>query len=100
MKENTMNKTELIDAVAKASGLKKVDAETAIDATFSAIIGSLKSKEEVRLLGFGSFVVAQTKATTARNPRTGEAIQVPAKLKAKFRPGKQITDTLEAIKIS
>jgi DNA-binding protein HU-beta len=93
-----MNKAELIDAVAKTSGLKKMDAESAIDATFNAIINALKSQEEVRLLGFGTFLVAQTKATTARNPRTGATIQVPAKLKAKFRPGKQISDSLESIK--
>ncbi|CAO5678568.1 MAG: DNA-binding protein HRL53 [Holosporales bacterium] len=90
-----MNKTELVDAVAKASGLKKADAETAIDAAFNAIINALKNKEEVRLLGFGSFVTTQTKATTGRNPRTGEPIDVPAKWKAKFRPGKQISEALE-----
>lgn len=90
-----MNKTDLIDAVAKAANLKKVDAESAIEAAFGAIIGALKDKQEVRLLGFGSFVVTKTKATMARNPRTGEKIPVPEKLKAKFRPGKQITEALE-----
>lgn len=94
LERNKMNKTELVDAVAKAANLKKVDAENAVESVFSTIINSLQNKEEVRLLGFGSFVVAQTKATTARNPRTGETIQVPAKLKAKFRPGKMITDAL------
>ena len=89
-----MNKTELVDAVAKKANLKKADAESAVESVFGSIIESLKNKEEVRLLGFGSFAVAQTKATTARNPRTGESIQVPAKLKAKFRPGKMITDAL------
>lgn len=90
-----MNKTELVDAVAKAANLKKVDAEGAVDATFAAITEALTNKQEVRLVGFGSFVVAQTKATTARNPRTGEKIPVPAKFKAKFRPGKIITEALE-----
>lgn len=89
-----MNKSELVDAVAKTTNMKKVEAEAAVEAVFSNIIKSLAEQEEVRILGFGSFVVAQTKATTARNPRTGESIDVPAKLKAKFRPGKLITDAL------
>lgn len=90
-----MNKTELVEVVSKATNLKKVEAEAVVDAVFDAIVGSLKNKEEVRLLGFGSFSTVTTKATVARNPRTGEKIDVPSKLKAKFRPGKQILEALE-----
>ncbi|MDP2192944.1 MAG: HU family DNA-binding protein [Alphaproteobacteria bacterium] len=89
-----MNKSELVDAVAKAADLKKVDAEKAIDATFQAITQSLAQNNEVRLIGFGTFDVVETKASTGRNPRTGEAIQIPAKRKPKFRPGKQLTDSV------
>ncbi len=89
-----MNKSELIDAVAKAAELKKVDAEKAIDATFQAITKSLSTCNEVRLIGFGTFDIVETKASTGRNPRTGEAIQIPAKRKPKFRPGKQLVEAV------
>ncbi|CAO5675182.1 MAG: DNA-binding protein HRL53 [Holosporales bacterium] len=90
-----MNKSELVDAIAKATDMKKVDIEPVVDALFDAIVNALKNKEEVRILGFGTFSTVLTKATTARNPRTGEKIDVPAKNKIKFRPGKQATDAVE-----
>lgn len=90
-----MNRSELVDAIAKATDMKKVDIEPVVDALFDTIINALKNKEEVRILGFGTFSTVLTKATTARNPRTGEKIDVPAKNKIKFRPGKQATDAVE-----
>lgn len=87
-----MNKSELIDAVSKASNLKKAEAERAIDATFESITNALSTGTEVRLIGFGTFAVVDTKASTGRNPRTGEAIQIAAKRKPKFRAGKQLSD--------
>jgi len=93
-----MNKAELVDAVAKKTSLKKSEIESVIESTFDSILEALKAKEEVRLIGFGTFAVAKSKATTARNPRTGESISVPEKYKAKFRPGKVVTDALESIK--
>ncbi len=82
-----MNKNELISAVAEKSGLTKADAGRAVDSVFSCIEDALKSGDDVRIVGFGSFVVAQRAASTGRNPRTGETINIPASKQPKFRPG-------------
>ena len=83
-----MNKSELVSAVANNSGLSKSDAERAVDGVFDVISGALSSGGEVRVVGLGSFSVADRKATTGRNPRTGEAIQIPASKRPKFKAGK------------
>jgi DNA-binding protein HU-beta len=91
-----VNKSDLINSVAKASNLTKVDAERAIDATFESITGALKTGDEVRLIGFGTFAIAKRPATSGRNPRTGATINIPAKTLPKFRPGKQLKDAVDA----
>ena len=80
-----MNKHDLIGAVADASGLTKNDATKAVEGVFDAITGALKKGDEVRLVGFGTFSVAKRKASTGRNPRTGEAIKIKASKKLAFR---------------
>ena len=65
-----------------------------MDAVFSNISGSLKNGNEVRLVGFGTFLVSNRAATTGRNPRTGESIQIPAKKVPKFRAGKVLKSTV------
>ena len=82
-----MNKGELVAAVAQQAGLNKADATAAIDATLQAISDSLKRGEEVRLTGFGNFVVTKRPAGPARNPRTGETFQREESATPKFRPG-------------
>lgn len=89
-----VNKSELVSKVAASAGLTKVDAEKAIDATFKTITESLQSGEEVRLIGFGTFVVADRKATEGRNPRTGEPLQIAATRLPKFRAGKQLKEAV------
>lgn len=89
-----MNKSELISKVASASNLTKADAERAIDATFSSITSSLKSGEEVRLIGFGTFAVTNRPATTGRNPRTGQPLNIAATRLPKFRAGKQLKEAV------
>ncbi len=89
-----MNKNELIAAVADKSGLTKAQASDALEATLEIITGSLKGGGEIRLLGFGNFVVADRKATTARNPQTGATINVPASKSPKFKPGKALKDAV------
>ena len=71
-----MNKNELIGAVASSAGISKTQASDAVEAVFGSISGELSSGGEVRLVGFGTFMVANRKATTGRNPRTGETIQI------------------------
>ena len=82
-----MNKNDLISAVADGSGLSKADAGRAVDAVFGAIQDALTGGDEVRIVGFGSFSVAHRAASTGRNPRTGEAIQIAASKQPKFKAG-------------
>ena len=89
-----MNKNELIAAVAAKTDMTKEAAGGAVDACFSCISEAMASGDDVRLLGFGNFVVADRKATTARNPRTGETIQVPASKAPKFKPGKALKEAV------
>ena len=82
-----MNKGQLIDAIAKESGLTKAASEKALNATLSAVTDSLKSGDRVGLVGFGSFSVTERAARTGRNPQTGKEITIPAKKVVKFKPG-------------
>jgi DNA-binding protein HU-beta len=83
-----VNKNDLIAAVAEASGLSKGDATRAVDACFDVITAALKNGTEVRLVGFGTFLVSKRQATTGRNPRTGEPIEIKASVQPKFKAGK------------
>ena len=85
-----MNKNDLIAAVASRAGLSKADAAKAVDGITSSITSALQSGTEVRLVGFGTFSVRHRKATTGRNPRTGESIQIAARNMAKFKSGKAL----------
>ena len=85
-----MNKNDLIASVASAANLSKADAGNAVDAVLDAISGSLSQGDEIRLVGFGTFSVANRAATTGRNPRTGEPIQIPASKQPKFKAGKAL----------
>ena len=89
-----MNKDDLIAKVANSVGVSKSDAAKSVDAVLSNITSSLKGGNDVRLVGFGTFVVANRAATTGRNPRTGESIQIPAKKVPKFRAGKALKETV------
>lgn len=89
-----MNKNDLVSAVADAAGLSKADAGRAVDSVFDTIAASLKKSQEVRLVGFGTFVVTRRKASRGRNPRTGEAIQIPASKQPKFRAGQALKDAV------
>ncbi len=87
-----MNKQELIAHVADASGLTKGDATKAVEAVFDGITATLKKGDEVRLVGFGTFAVSQRKASTGRNPRTGETMEIKASSQPKFKAGKALKD--------
>jgi DNA-binding protein HU-beta len=89
-----VNKNDLVSSVAADSGLSKADATKAVDAVFDNIEKSLKSGNEVRLVGFGTFSVADRKASTGRNPRTGESIQIPASKQPKFKAGKGLKEAV------
>lgn len=87
-----MNKNELVAAVADAAGLSKADATKAVDATFSTIQSTLVAGGDVRLVGFGSFVVTRREESKGRNPSTGAEITIPASNQPKFRAGKALKE--------
>lgn len=92
--EKPLNKQELIAAVAEAADLPKAKAGDVVDAVFGTIEKTLSKGQEVRLVGFGSFVTAQRKAAKGRNPRTGEEIDIPASTSVRFKPGKGLKDAV------
>ena len=89
-----MNKNELIASVAGSAGISKADATRAIDSVLDTISNTLAAGEEVRLIGFGTFGVANRAASVGRNPRTGEAIQIAAATRPKFKAGKALKDAV------
>ena len=89
-----MNKNELVASVSEASGLSKVDAGKAVDGVFESITSALKSGGDVRIVGFGTFSVANRAATTGRNPRTGEAIQIKASKQPKLKAGSPLKEAV------
>ncbi len=91
-----MNKNDLVATVAESSDLSKADSTKAVDAVFEAITGALKGGDEVRLVGFGTFSVAQRAASEGRNPRTGDKIQIPASKQPKFKAGKGLKDSVNS----
>ena len=89
-----MNKSELIEAVASKSGLTKADAERAFKAFIETITDTLKSGDQVTMIGFGTFLVRERKARQGRNPRTGETIQIKAAKNPAFKAGKALKDAV------
>ena len=89
-----MNKSELIKIIADHSGLTQTDSTKALDAFIYAVSNSLKSGNDVRLVGFGTFGTTKRPATTAINPRTRQPVKVPARTVAKFKAGKGLQDTV------
>lgn len=92
--KGTMNKGELVAGVMDRARLGRSDAEHAIEALFETITEALKSGDEVRLVGFGTFTSTERPASEGRNPRTGEKIQIAAHRVPKFKPGKQLREAV------
>ena len=89
-----MNKSELIDQIAKQADISKAAAGRALDATIAGIQGALKKGGTVTLVGFGSFYVGKRAARSGRNPRTGATIKIKSARVPKFRAGKALKDAL------
>ena len=89
-----LNKNDLIGAVAETAGLSRSDAASAVEGVFDSITGALKKGDEVRLVGFGTFNVSRRKASTGRNPRTGEPMKIKASNQPKFKAGKLLKDSV------
>ncbi len=92
--EKPLNRQELVCVVADDADLPKAKAGEVVDAVFSAIEKALKNRQEVRLVGFGTFAAASRKAAKGRNPRTGAEIDIPASTSVRFKPGKTLKDAV------
>ncbi len=89
-----MNKQDLIGAVAGSASLSRQDAVRAVETMLATISTALQKGDEVRLVGFGTFSVTRRKASTGRNPRTGEPMAIGESSQPKFRPGKLLKESV------
>ena len=89
-----MNKTELVEAMAKQAGLSKKDSEKALKAFTDTVAKTLKKGDKVQLVGFGTFEVSKRAARTGRNPQTGAEMKIKASKAPKFKAGKALKDML------
>ncbi len=87
-----MNKKELVDYISDSTGITKIQADKALQATLEGITKALKEKENVTLIGFGTFSTVEREAREGRNPQTGKSIEIPAKTVVKFKVGKTLSD--------
>jgi integration host factor alpha subunit len=89
-----MTKADLIEGLSNKLGMNKNEAEKAVNIMLDDIINALKAGERVNISGFGTFAVSAREARTGRNPKTGESIEISASRSAKFKPGKQLKESL------
>ena len=89
-----MNKAELVESIAKKTGLTKKDSESALNAFVETVTESLKKDDKVQLVGFGSFEVRKRAARKGRNPQTKEEIKIPASKAPVFKAGKALKDVV------
>lgn len=89
-----MTKADLVEKVAKEADMTKKDAEKLVEIIFDSIVSTLNKGEKIELRGFGSFRVRERNARKGRNPKTGEAVKIPAKRVAYFKPGKDLKDLI------
>lgn len=89
-----MNKSDLIDAVAKSADLTKTQAGDAVNAVFNSIQGALVGGDKAAFVGFGTFSTSERAAREGRNPSTGAKIDIPAKTLVKFKAGKALTESV------
>ena len=94
MRGPEVNKTDLIEHIAKTADLSKAASSRALDAMITAVKTTLKKNGTVTLVGFGTFSVGKRAARVGRNPRTGEAIKIKAAKVPKFKPGKALKDAV------
>jgi len=92
--QKNMNKADIINKVHEELGITKVDAEKAVETVMSCIVETLSAGQEVSIAGLGIFSAKMRNARTARNPRTGEPIEVPAMRVPKFRAAKALKDAV------
>ena len=89
-----MNKSELVDAIAKETGLSKKDSDAAVKAFVDTVTKALKKKDKGQLVGFGTFETVKRAARNGKNPQTGATIKIPASVAPKFKAGKALKDAV------
>ena len=89
-------KNEIIEAIAGETNLSRRDAAAAYDAFLNAISGALRKGEKVNVSGLGAFSVTERAERAGRNPKTGESITIPASRAVKFKPGKELKESVNA----
>ena len=89
-----MNRQELVDAIAKETGLSKKDSDAAVKAFVDTVTKALKKKDKVQLVGFGTFETVKRAARNGKNPQTGATIKIPASVAPKFKAGKALKDAV------
>ena len=89
-----MNRNELAMTISKQSKLSRSEAVDVVDLVFGSITEALQGGDEVKIVGFGSFIVADRAASEGRNPKTGEPIQIPASKVPRFKAGKALREAL------
>lgn len=89
-----MTKADLVEKVSVEAEMTKKDAEQLVEIVFDSIVGSLNKGEKIELRGFGSFRVRERDARKGRNPKTGAAVNIPAKRVAYFKPGKELKELI------
>lgn len=90
-----MNKTQLIDVLAKETGLTKVKATQVLEVVLGSIVERLAKKEDVAILGFGTFTTVERAARQGRHPQTGAMMEIPASCQVKFKPGKNLKEMVQ-----
>jgi DNA-binding protein HU-beta len=91
-----MNKKELVDSMAEAADISRAAAEKALNSALAGIAEALTKGDKVTLVGFGTFSAVKRAARQTKNPRTGEAVEIPAKTVAKFKAGSKLADAVNA----
>lgn len=89
-----MNKAQLVELVAEKTKSTKSQSEMFLDATLKVIQDTLKKGDDVKLVGFGTFSKSVRKSRQGRNPKTGEAVKIPKSYVPRFRPGKDLKESL------
>lgn len=91
-----MNKTELIEALVNKAGVEKQSVKKVIDAYVDVVTQQLSQKDEVAIVGFGTLIPREQDTRLARNPKTGEPVQIPARTTVKFKPGKFLLEAMNS----
>ena len=89
-----MNRVDLVASIAEIAGIKKSEADKALSAFIETVTNELAKKEEIRLVGFGTFGITHRNATEGRNMRTGATMKIPARDLPKFKPGKVLKEAV------